>query len=207
VLPVGVNRNDFFPIQEKNNNKELFVAGFYGSFIPLHGIDKIIESAKILKDHQHIQFRIYGGGSEYKKIVGMLKKYKLNNVFLSGEWVKYSELNSLISNFDLCLGIFGESLKTEFVIPNKIYHYSSCRKATLTKETPAIQEIFTQGINILLSKSNPEDMAEIILNYSYKKEDLKSIADEAFNLITEEYNEQKIAQKFIEHAKILLKGT
>ena len=203
VLPVGVNRDDFFPLETDVAENDVFTVGFYGSFIPLHGLDKIIKAASILREYEKIIFRIYGDGKGFKEIFRIHKSQNLKNLSLEG-WARYEDLNSIINSFDLCLGIFGDSLKADLVIPNKIYHYSACGKACLTKASPAIREIFTDKEDILLSPATAENIAENILEYSGKKEELKKIAGASRTKIIAGYNEDKIAGLFLRNAEKLL---
>lgn len=196
VLPIGVDRDVFYPVAlTKKNDK--FRVGFYGSFIPLQGIMKIVETANLLKDKQEIVFEIIGKGFEFKKATSKAKKYNLNNIIFHGR-LPYEELSAAINNFDITLGIFGDSLKTDVVIPNKIYHYAAIKKCTITKDTPGIKEIFTDKKDIVLCTNNPTDIAEKILYLFENRNIFQEVAENAFSLITTQYNEIKIAEKFLE---------
>ena len=83
-------------------------------FIPLHGIKNIIKAAEILKNHIDIKFKLIGTGFEYEKIKKLTLKLNLKNVNFLG-WVEYNDLPKKINELDLCLGIFGDSLKTDLV--------------------------------------------------------------------------------------------
>jgi glycosyltransferase involved in cell wall biosynthesis len=199
VLPIGVDFSTFKTVETpKKDNK--FHVGFYGSFVPLQGVDKIIETANILKSDSSIIFEIIGDGYDMPKAQKIVEKNSLKNIIFHGR-VEYRQLPDLISNFDITLGIFGSSLKTDVVIPNKIFHYSAQKKCTITKDTMAIREIFTDNENIILSSNNPQDIAEKILFCKKNFDTVKKIGNNAHKLISENYNEQKIAQKFIEICK------
>ena len=62
---IGVDTSLFYPISREANDK--IIVGFYGSFNPLQGIDKIVRAAHLLKDHSSIQFKIIGSGSTHKR--------------------------------------------------------------------------------------------------------------------------------------------
>lgn len=201
VLPVGVNTEEFYPVPLKENTQ--FTVGFYGSFIPLHGTKVIVEAAKLLENHP-IQFELIGSGFEYEQVKHLaLEIYQLTNINFTG-WVNYDELLALMNSFDIALGIFGETLKTDLVIPNKIYHYAAVKKAIITKDTPAIKELFKDKQNILLCDNSPEALAEKILLLMNDMQLRNSIADAGYQMVTEQYNHKIIADTLLTYAGELL---
>ena len=195
VLPIGVNTSLFKPV--KKHDDEKFIVGFYGFFNPLQGTPIIIEIAKLLKDHEDIIFEIIGEGFEYHKMIKQISNHKLHNIKLHGI-LPYDKLNQEINRFDICLGIFGNTLKADLVIPNKIYHYAACNKCIITKETPAIKEIFTNEKDIILTAINPGNIAETILRLQKDKDYREKIANNGYKLIKDKYNHIEIAKKFHE---------
>lgn len=196
VLPIGVSTDSFYKSERIPSSDGVFKVGFYGTFVPLQGTDKIIETAHVLKDHADIRFEIVGGGYRFKQAKDLAEKRKLTNVRFQGV-LKYNELNAQLNQFDLCLGIFGDSKKADYVIPNKIYHYASVGKCTLTKDTDGIKELFTDNENIILTSIKPQDIANAILKLKADPKKIESIGEKAYQLITKEYNEVEIAKRFL----------
>ncbi|RAJ02287.1 glycosyltransferase involved in cell wall biosynthesis [Chitinophaga skermanii] len=201
VVEVGVNTGEFFPQQHPQSNK--FVVGFYGGFIPLQGARYILETAKVLKDYHDIEFQLIGEGFEYKKMRALAEEYGLTNVVFKG-WVKYDQLNAAVNTFDIALGIFGDGLKAQLVIPNKIYHYAALQKAIITMDTPAMREVFTGDTNIVLTSQDPVTIAAQVLALKENPQRRETLAAAGFKLITENYNQQKIAGKVVAIAQQLL---
>lgn len=196
VIYVGVNTDDFLTLPQVQA-KPFFNVGFYGSFIPLHGTKIIIEAAQQLASQTGIHFTMIGEGVEYENMkILALQQYKLSNISFTG-WMKYDELTSSINAFDVALGIFGSSLKTDLVIPNKIFHYAAAGKAIITKQTPAIQELFTDEKNICLCTNTPEDLAASILKLKNNVVLKDAIAKNAQQLVTSNYNHINIANALL----------
>lgn len=196
VLPVGINTDDFMPIVIKVDQPKKFKVGFYGKFIPLQGADKIVEAARILRE-EDIVFEMIGEGVEFPKVKKLaLEKHQLTNINFHGN-VPYDQLNTAINQFDICLGIFGGTEKANLVIPNKVYHYAGIKKPIITQDSVGVREIFTHEENIILSSTNPEDIARQILRLQADKELSDKIANNAYSKISEEYNEVKIAEMFM----------
>jgi len=200
VLPVGVNTDEFKPILAKQSSVENFTVGFYGSFIPLQGADKIVEAANILRE-EHINFEMIGEGVECRRVKKLaIEKHQLSKVTFTGK-VPYEELNAAINKFDICLGIFGGTQKANLVIPNKVYHYAGIRKPIITQDSVGIREIFTHEENVILTSTEPSEIAEQILRLKSDEVLRDKIANNAYVKITEEFNEIKIAEMFINALK------
>lgn len=202
ILPVGVNTGLFYPLQEQKKTDK-FIVGFYGSFIPLQGIDRIVSAAALLKDHPEIEFHLLGHGVGFPEIAREIENQGLKNIRLKG-WIPFEGLNEEINAFDLCLGIFGESLKAQLVIPNKIYHYAACSKGIITMDTKAIREVFDPGTDIMTCSNDPEDLAEKILECLNDPQRVSLIAGQGSALIRRDYNHRKIAAMFEKAATALL---
>lgn len=112
---------------------------FYGQFIPLHGIDTIIEAAGLLRD-EAVEWILVGRGQEAPRIRAQLVEARLPRVRWV-DWVEYAELRHWIADADLCLGIFGTSVKAASVIPNKVFQILAAGKPLVTRDSPAIREL------------------------------------------------------------------
>ncbi|MCX7107419.1 MAG: glycosyltransferase [Methylococcales bacterium] len=116
---------------------------FYGQFIPLHGINYIVEAARILRD-ENMNWTLIGKGQEAQRIKEMLEEEPLPLLNWI-EWVDYSELVGWIRKADICLGIFGTSKKATSVIPNKVFQIVASGKPIITQDSPAIRELLSHN--------------------------------------------------------------
>jgi len=112
---------------------------FYGQFIPLHGIEYIVEAAGLLRDEE-IDWILIGKGQETLRIREMLANAPLPRLRWL-EWIDYPDLITWIQQADICLGIFGTSKKAANVIPNKVYQIIAAQKPLITRDSPAIREL------------------------------------------------------------------
>ena len=159
-LFVGADDRLFSPEQTakpKNNFHVMFI----GKFIPLHGIEKIIETAGILKSEIDIIFTLVGLGQLRSEIEKKIKEQGLNNVRLM-DWIPYNQLSQKMAEADLLLGIFGDSDKAQRVIPNKLFQALAVGKPALTADTSAIRELLTPDEHIFTSEPTPDKIAEKI---------------------------------------------
>ena len=146
---VGSDDSVVYPVEKTET--ATFIVHFHGTGIPLQGIQYIIDAANELRHEEGIEFRLYGnnGRGVYKEAVEQSKKLKLTNVSFR-EPFPYSEMSKVLGEADVVLGIFGDTLKTQNVIPNKVFEGWAARKPVITARTPAILELGSDHQNVLL---------------------------------------------------------
>jgi glycosyltransferase involved in cell wall biosynthesis len=120
---------------------EPFTALFVGKLIPLHGLETIIEAARLAPD---LRFRVVGSGQ-----LGTLLDGRPANVE-HVPWVEYDRLPEELHRASCALGIFGVSGKARRVIPNKAFQALACGTPLVTSDTPAARELLADGKSALL---------------------------------------------------------
>ncbi|HOI41639.1 MAG TPA: glycosyltransferase [Elusimicrobiales bacterium] len=195
VLYIGNDFGSFFP-GERPAGDGRFVAGFYGSLNPLQGVVKILEAARLLRAREDILFRIVGDGFDYARARAYAAEKRLPNVDFAGR-VPQSGLREKILGFDAALGIFGDTLKAGLVIPNKVYHYAACRRPIITRDTPAIRELFAGGEDMVLTDGSPESLAEAVLRLKDDPALAARLAASAHDKIRTGYDEVQVAEKLL----------
>jgi glycosyltransferase involved in cell wall biosynthesis len=150
-----------FPRQVTSNkyNTGKTTVLFYGQFIPLHGIDIILDAAH-LDNTKNIDWIIVGKGQLSEHINRRIVQEGLINIQRI-EWVNYEQLIELINKSHICLGIFGNSKKAMCVIPNKIYQIMAAGKTFITARTPGIASL-NLNTNRAVRLISPNNSSELI---------------------------------------------
>jgi glycosyltransferase involved in cell wall biosynthesis len=162
---VGVETEHFQPdtnpAGEAPTHRRLRVL-FYGQFIPLHGIDTIVEAARLTRD-EPIDWHLIGKGQESDRIRAMLAEPRLPNVRWD-MWVDYEQLHRHIAESDVCLGIFGASEKAASVIPNKVFQIVATGRPLITRDSPAIRELLSNAppCTSLIPPADPHALAAAV---------------------------------------------
>ncbi len=162
ALYLGFNDEIFYPMPAVR--KDYFLVHFHGYYIPVQGVDKIIEVARLCADNPKIRFRLVGSGQDSEKVRKLVEQYKLINIEFVGR-VSLAELNAYMSEADAVLGIFGDTPKAKRAIPNKVYEGLAVKRSVITMDTPAVREIFSDS-EIVLVKNDPNSMAQAISELS-----------------------------------------
>ncbi|GMQ83464.1 MAG: glycosyltransferase [Gammaproteobacteria bacterium] len=123
-----------YQLQPYLPNDEVCRVLFIGTFVPLHGVSTILTAAQRLEKYRNIQFKIIGDGQTAAVATEMLHD-GMSNVVWERDWKTPSELARLISEADICLGIFGTGGKAQRVCPLKFYAYAACGRPIITGDT------------------------------------------------------------------------
>lgn len=162
VLYLEADTSLFYPREcvrpEKIRNR--FTVLYFGSILPLQGVDIIIKALERFKDDPTFYFYIIGPLG--KKVTPFLA----DNIQYM-DWMPQEELAKYISYADLCLaGHFcGTIDKARRTIPGKAYIYLAMEKPIILGDSPANHELFKEtdpGISFV-AMGDPQALADKIL--------------------------------------------
>ena len=158
---------------------DCFTVIFHGKFIPLQGVQYIVQSAVYLSGN-NIKLKIIGDGQMKSEVVKMAKVRGLENIeFL--DFMPAEQLPFHLSSAHVGLGIFGDTGKARRVIPNKAYEILAMGLPLITGDSEAVREGLSHGENcILCPMADPKAIAKAILKLKADNEMRQSIADSGF---------------------------
>ena len=191
---VGAEENLFNDIPIQNNANKKFEILFYGSFLPLHGSEVIIKTAKLFVTNNNIKWTMLGDGPDLQKCKVLAKNCP--NIFFE-EKIEYTKLALRIKKADLLLGIFGKSNKAGNVIPNKVFQALSCGKTIITRKSMAYpKELLDQNNGIIFIKPNdPKELYKAILKITKDINFLKSSNDQAKIIYNNYFSEKTVLEQ------------
>lgn len=192
VFPVLADRDIYYPTKYKVKNEKVKIL-FYGSFIPLHGIDVILNAFSIMeKNGIDFEARIVGKGQIYNEMKNLFDDLNLLNVTMNGEFMAESELVDLIREHDIILGIFGNSKKAKSVIPNKVYQSTACGKCTVTMNSDVVNEFYTDD-ELVTCENTPNSLSKKLIELIQNQNIIDEFANNGYSRFVNNYNEaQKI---------------
>lgn len=174
VDTLGINKKKFIQIYTGANDvvfqpkpevtrAETFTVHFHGNFIPLQGVEYIVEAANLLKDEEVVFQLVGSGGALFESIQKRVAELNLTKVKLVGR-KPLEEVVEWISRAHVCLGVFGDTGKTKRVISNKIYECIATGQPLITSRTPATEELFTDREQVLFANvADGRDLADKIM--------------------------------------------
>jgi glycosyltransferase involved in cell wall biosynthesis len=162
VVPVGAVEPPVAP-RRMDASGDAFRILFYGSFLPLHGIDVILDAADKLRDLP-LRFDFIGGNaSDARKLARRMKQPGAMQ-YSHRAWVPFDDLlDSEIPTADLCLGgPFGNTPQARRVITGKTHQFLACGKATVVGAIDEDCGFVDKDNCLLVEQGNPATLAEAI---------------------------------------------
>lgn len=141
VVPVGFDDRIFQPLPEAAGPE--FEVAFFGSYLPLHGVETIAAAALLLRD-ESMRFVLIGQG----QTLASAEQARARGApieLLAG--LAPTALVARLRAAHVLLGVFGTSAKAARVVPNKMYQSLALQRAVVTADTPAVREFFTPGVH------------------------------------------------------------
>jgi glycosyltransferase involved in cell wall biosynthesis len=184
VCYVGAEERLF---QKRWQPPEQFRVLFVGKLIPLHGLEVILEAARLLPA---IPFRIIGSG----QLEGLLQDLPGNVEHIA--WVEYEQLPGEYANAGCALGVFGSSPKARRVIPNKAFQALAVGTPLVTASTEGVMEMLRDDRDALLVESTPEALVEAIRRLHDDRELAERIGAEGRRTFEREASETVLGHKW-----------
>lgn len=146
VLPVGFDEGVFreAPLPAGRSVLEIL---FYGTYLPLHGVETIVDAASLLRGSP-VHFTLVGVGQTFAEVKERASRLPEGLVDLRAP-MPVAELAPLIAAADVVLGVFGKTPKAAMVVPNKLFQALAVGRPVITADTPAVRELFQNGVHLL----------------------------------------------------------
>ena len=162
MLYVGCDEEIFFPRPAPKD--DVFRVFYYGSFLPIQGIEYIVKAAKLLEHEPKIVFQIAGNGMRYDEIRALAESMQCTNIEFIG-WIPYAQLPEHIAQASICLGgHFSNSDKAQSVIATKTFQFLAMAKPTIVGDGTANAEVFTHNEHVYMcTMADEHALADAIL--------------------------------------------
>ncbi|MCX6786155.1 MAG: glycosyltransferase [Candidatus Komeilibacteria bacterium] len=200
---VGFSDDIIYP-REKNIKSDAFTVGYHGRYIPVLGTRYIILAAKILAK-ENIKFFIIGDGQDYGLVKKLAEELNLDNIDFIPV-VNFIDLPQHMAKADIYLGLLSDIPRAFVNIPNKIFEAMAMKKPTINIKSPAIEEVFKDGEDIILCQpANPQDLAKSILLLKNNLDLRRKICNNAYNKVQQIATPRAIAKDLLSHLILINK--
>lgn len=210
ICPLVVDsKTDFYlknkKVWKRNKISDDFTICWWGSYIPLHGLDKIIETFTFLT-HMPVKLFIFGNNEQASSVykdkianLGLSEKVTIKNdfTFNNGKLQYFLE-----NNCDLALGNFGDSRKAKTVLVNKVVDCLAMGLPCLTMKTKASSDLLPDN-TIFYAEPTPEGIAEKIVYIINNPDESKQVGSNGYHV----YKEIFSPEVFTRNIRSLLEGS
>jgi glycosyltransferase involved in cell wall biosynthesis len=196
-LFIGANTDIFMPLERKRHNKD-FIIEFHAIVYGEHGIDDILDAAKILKSKNFdIKFLMIGASRMYDQAKERAKHENLDNMEFVGR-KPLKDIARYIAESDVCLGLFGKTEKVQRVIPNKAYEIIACDRPLVSVCSRAMKELFKNRETCMFTNlDNGESLADAIIELKSNDKLRKKISENGYQLFINNLTPKKIGENLI----------
>lgn len=160
VLYLQANPDIYYPrtAGKPQERTHKYTVLYFGSILPLQGVEVILESIRLIQDNKDIHFQMIG------PVKDRAKEGIADAEFIP--WLEERKLAEYIAAADLCLaGHFNAGIeKAKRTIPGKAYIYEAMEKPMILGENPANRELFVEDQkHYFVEMGNAEALAQKIV--------------------------------------------
>jgi glycosyltransferase involved in cell wall biosynthesis len=192
-VPVGSDDETFVPPTEHAERAGLRIL-YYGSMLPLHGLDVVLEAALLLADRPDISLVLVGGTDATRAQISDAKSRGARIEYES--WVAYDKLPDLIASCDLMLGgPFGATVQSQFVITGKTYQFLAMGVPTVIGVNRESSVFANRVDSLLVERGSASALAEVFAWAADNKEKLAQIGASGRALYEREFSGDVVADR------------
>ena len=199
LVPTGADDRLFHPLPSPMPESRAFHVIYYGTFIRNHGVEYIVEAARLLADDRSIRFEFIGDGPEREKAQALARQYRLENVTFE-QWLEKAELVQRVAQANVCLGAFGTTPQSLMTVQNKIYEGMAMAKPVITGDSPAIRQVLEHFTDIYLcERQSPQALADAIRTLKNDPGLCKVLGENCYRVFHEKFDLIHTGQCFARH--------
>ena len=164
---------------------------FYGTYIPLQGIEHIVRASLLMPRDWHV--KLIGNGQLRGEIESLVAELKAPVELL--DHVAEADLPKHIASATVCLGVFGSGDKTRRVIPNKVFQCMAVGRPIVTADTPAVATLSSAVERV--PAADPASIAAAVQRLMDDPVKREALAQRARRTFTDRFDDVAVAPAFV----------
>lgn len=168
-------------LEDKDLDKDKFNVVYVGAIRPVNNVENILDAAKILKEHQDIQFLVYGDGNQRKTLERKVAEEKIDNVKMKG-FVSKKYIPNILSKSSLNILNYSQTQYNwaRGNSSNKLFEYMASGKPVISTVKMGYSIIEKYNCGLEIENASAQELADTILKVkNMSKEDYKKMGDNA----------------------------
>lgn len=185
----GIDFNDFINksknnvIEDEDLESDKFNVVYTGAIRPINNIGNLLDTAKLLKDHEDIQFLIYGDGNQKKELEERINNEHITNVkmkgFINKQYIPYILSKSSVNILNYSQTQYNWSRGNS---SNKLFEYMASGKPVISTVKMGYCIIDKYKCGLSIEDGTPQGLADSILKIKdLSKEEYSKISKYALN--------------------------
>jgi glycosyltransferase involved in cell wall biosynthesis len=207
LIQIGADERSFRPLEVTRGANDTFRVIYYGSYIPNHGVDTIVEAAHLLEsdpDSEPVVVEMVGIGPERAKAQLLADRYGLKRICFI-DWLEPQALRERIAAADVVLGAFGATRQLLLTNNNKIYEGFAMRKPVISARTPALPDLLQHGEHLYLcERADPASLAHAVRALQKDAALRIRLAENGYRVFGEHFDITQVGREASAHLEELL---
>jgi glycosyltransferase involved in cell wall biosynthesis len=212
VIENGVNTHLFSPhppseeIRRQIGAGGKFVVSYIGTMGMAHGLETVLDAARILQDRApNVRFMLLGEGAEKQALVSRAISMGLDNVIFMDQQDR-EKVPAFICSSDVCLVMLKKAELFKTVLPSKLLEFMSCGRPVLLGVDGEARRIMDEaGAGLFVEPENADDLAEEIIQASTNPGLCEVLARNGRAYIVRRFSRQQTALRYIAVLENLLR--
>jgi len=212
VVTNGVDLEYYVPrprdmeLAERFGIQGKFVVGYMGTHGMAHGLDKILETAELIRHHDNIVFLFVGGGAQRKILIETANQKGLTNVYFIPSQPK-EMMPRLWSLCDVALIPLRDDPVFSTVIPSKLFEAMGMGLPVLLAlpEGEASTILRQTGAGVVVPPEQPTELAAVIIELHDQPARLEVLRQASHNAALQ-FSRTHQAEKMSNIFQVLIEG-
>src|SRR5690554_29680 len=213
MIPNMAKMDEFWP-REKNMvlaqklglKPDSFKIIHFGSLGIANGVETIIESAKLLRDDDTIEFLFVGGGSTEKALIKECQKYQLNNVKFLGRF-PMKDISEIVNISDVSIVSFKDLPILYTNSPNKLFDSLSAGKPIIVNSAGWTKDMVEEyNCGYYVNPNQPKELVDKILFLKDHPEAAEEMGKNSRKLAETVYDKSILCKQFVETVETAYKN-
>jgi len=171
-----------------------------GTYIPLQGLDRVLEAVKIATD-KGLAMRLTVWGDKEEKAEPFRKMAKQLGIEQYIDFINvWGELDRweayICENCDVTMGIFGASKKAQVVLANKVVDGVAYKTPVITARSGGVEEFFSD--ELLVCENDPASIADKMIEAgSMSKATVEDLVERAYAVYEKDFTPQRFSERIL----------
>jgi glycosyltransferase involved in cell wall biosynthesis len=173
-----------------------FVAAYVGTHGMAHGLDTVLDAAKLTADDQRIAWVLVGDGAERARLVERAAAEGLRNVHVLGQRPK-SDMPMVWAATDVSMILLRRNDLFKKVLPSKMFEAMGMRRPiVLGVEGEAKELLHAAGAGIAITPESAEELAAAVHRLAAEPSLALSLADSGARYVREHFDRGRLAARY-----------
>lgn len=203
VVKNGVDLDRFHPapkataLRARLGWEKLFVAAYAGTHGMAHGLDAVLDAARLLRDQPQIRLLFVGEGAERQRLEQRAWDEGLVNVRFLGALPR-EEMAEVYHSADALIVPLRRAELFKTVIPSKIFEILACeRPVLLSVEGEAQRLVEASGGGISLPPEDPAALAKAIIELEQDPQRAAELGREGRAFVQRHFDRKTLARRYL----------